>query len=119
MPCTLCGNNFLLKKGTPREKYDHYMTKMILSLWIIRVFSPEIDDIDEHQLYNKGWNKCEKREYEHYEKLRTARVNDKSSYNKIELNEAYVSFTKSLEMFPSIFHKNYSGILKKTNSVQY
>ena len=83
---------------------------MILSLWTIHVLSLEIDDIDEHQLYNKGWNKCEKREYEYYEKLQTAQVDDKSSYNKAELNEAYVSFTKSLEMFFSIFHQNYSGI---------
>ena len=112
MSCTLCGKNIFFKKDTPREKYDHYMTKMILSLWTIHIFSIEIEDVDEHKLCNKGWNKCEKREYEHYEKLRRAQVNDESTYSEVELNEAYVAFTKSLEMFFSIFHENYSGILK-------
>ena len=112
MSCTLCGKNIFFKKDTPREKYDHYMTKMILSLWTIHIFSIEIEDVDEHKLCNKGWNKCEKREYEHYEILQSAQVNNKSTYSEIELNEAYVAFTKSLEMFFSIFHENYSGILK-------
>ena len=52
--CVCCVEKlFFFKKDTSREKYDHYMTKMILSLWTIHVFSLEIDDIDEHQLYNK------------------------------------------------------------------
>ena len=87
------------------------MTKMILSLWTIHIFSLEIDNLDEHQLVNKGWNKCEKREYEHYEKLRSAQVKDEA-LGEVELDNAYVSFTKCLQMFFSIFHENYSGILK-------
>ena len=87
------------------------MTKMILSLWTIHIFSLEIDNLDEHQLVNKGWNKCEKREYEHYEKIRSAQVKDEA-LGEVELDNAYVSFTKCLQMFFSIFHENYSGILK-------
>ena len=111
MSCSLCGKSIFFKKDTPREKYDYYMTKMILSLWTIHIFSLEIDNLDEHQLVNKGWNKCEKREYEHYEKLRSAQVKDEA-LGEVELDNAYVSFTKCLQMFFSIFHENYSGILK-------